>query len=1026
MKNKFILLSYLVILLLLIIVFSQKAFVSIGVSILALVALYIFSIIIKLGLHQRLPLALGNISIQNIPDRAAKKYGNQILFTADKPCSWDIPALQNEYPDKSAWSAVQLKSIAAYLAKMFKDFFKLKAGERIAILKQNHFDIHLFMTAVVRAGCVACPINGKFESINIEPYLSNIGSKLLITDYATLDRLLKECNNLGCIVKILLAEKREVSPDSEINKSIISFNLKFPQITIYWIEETLNKIDQEADAIPRSKEDVLYLVHSSGTTGFPKAVILQNGPQSYAIRGWLCYVHVSRKRDKAYLAVPNNHQAVILSFNSMLLLGLRVHWTSSYDSENFNSDKILRELYEGNYTGFFGFPIAYTQLKDRLEHSKHLRKIRFWASTADASHEAIIKPFVKSGNAFKSLGIPVDGSIFLDAQGSSEVGTPSVLRYYTPLTRKYARRIGKPGSTPFGPKIRITKLNGEPAKVEEPGRLEVKGKTVFRSYWNNPELTQKSFTNGWFFTGDIVRMNKKKSIIQLDREVDVIHSATGDIFSLPIEEKIHHHPAVFDVCVYGALGENRHQLVYAAIALKAGFVYSECELLRELNQLLSSTEQLHRCDIIRWDEFPFGVTGKTLKRVFRERSKKLLFTDTKSAVGFYKIQKNKMKNIFITGATGFLGSYFLYHVLQHSEDKIICLARNNEKSPAKDRIIQQLYSIHSSYSTIGIGETDLDEKIKRRLEVIAGDITLENLGLHQNFGKGFIQECWHFAANVKFSESRKEEVTSVNLEGCRNVLKFIKQNGLTVLNYVSTAYVAGQKTGSVGEMSDLNLYPANNVYEESKRTMEKEIKVAHENGEFNYRIFRPGIIVGHSQICEPDPSNGGLYGFLYLSLMLKRNIATRYPNYFKENTVKILADVNPKLSLITVDHVVDQLFQIGNDDDSLNKTYHLTPNEETDGLAIASIINRLSGLNFEFVTNTNSFQQIDYLFDNKINRYQCYLLYNKHFENTNSAAGLCTGNQEYQIDSKILYRLIKKFYEKFKKINSFNEECIRV
>ena len=608
---------------------------TIFIIIIALLALYIFSIIIKLGLLQRLPLALGKISIENIPDRAAKKYGNQILFTADEPCSWNIPALQNDYPDKLGWSARQIKSVAGYLAKMLQDFFQLKVGERIAILKQNHFDIHLFMMAIVRAGGIACPINGKFEAINIEPYLSNIGSKLLITDYATLGRLLKECNNLGSTVKILLAEKRDVSPTSEINKSIIFFNLKFPQIRIYWIEEALDKIDKEAEAIPRSKDDIFYLVHSSGTTGFPKAVILQNGPQSYAIRGWLCYVHVSRKRDKAYLAVPNNHQAVILSFNSMLLLGLRVNWSSSYDYEDFNSDKILKELEEGNYTGFFGFPIAYTQLKERLEHSKHVRKIRFWASTADASHEAIIKPFLKHGNAFKSLGIPVNGSIFLDAQGSSEVGTPSVLRYYTPFTRKYGRRIGKPGSTPFGPKIRITKLNGEPANIEEPGRLEVKGKTVFRSYWNNPELTQKSFTKEWFFTGDIVRMNKNKSIIQLDREVDVIHTSIGEIYTLPIEEKIHKHPAVFDACVYGTLLENGYQLPYAAIALKADFVYNDCELLKELNQLLSTSEQLYRCDIICWYEFPFGVTGKTLKRVFRERSRKLLLTDRKIEVSSF-------------------------------------------------------------------------------------------------------------------------------------------------------------------------------------------------------------------------------------------------------------------------------------------------------------------------------------------------------------------------------------------------------
>lgn len=602
---------------------------TIFIIILTLLVLYIFSIVIKLGLHQRLPLAFSKISIEKIPDRAAKKYGNKILFSADKPCSWDIPTLQNQYPNKLCLSARQIKSIAGYLAKMLQDFFQLRIDERIAILKQNHFDIHLFMMAIVRAGGIACPINAKFESENIEPYLSNIGSKLLITDYATLDRLLKECDNLGSIVKILLAEKREVSLASEINKCIISFNLKFPQIRLYWIEETLDKIDKEADAVLRSKENILYLVHSSGTTGFPKAVILQNGPQSYAIRGWLCYVHVSRKRDKAYLAVPNNHQAVILSFNSMLLLGLQVHWTSSYDYENFNSDKILKELEEGNYTGFFGFPIAYTQLKEKLQTPDRLKKMRFWASTADASHEAIIKRFVTTGSAFKSLGIPIKGSVFLDAQGSSEVGTPSVLRYITTLTRKFDRRIGKPGSTPFGPKIKVTKINGTPADTDETGRLEVKGKTVFRGYWKNPAQTGKSFTNGWFFTGDIVRIINDGNVVQLDREVDVIHTAKGEIYSLPIEEKIHKHPAIFDACVYGAYDSKGFQTPEIAVALCNGYDYDEHTLLIELNTLLTDKEHLAQCNIMEWSEFPIGVTGKTLKRIFREKSKDSLPDDNK-------------------------------------------------------------------------------------------------------------------------------------------------------------------------------------------------------------------------------------------------------------------------------------------------------------------------------------------------------------------------------------------------------------
>jgi acyl-coenzyme A synthetase/AMP-(fatty) acid ligase len=596
--------------------------VAASLIIASVLIIYFVTIVIKLGLHQRIPLAFGKISIEKISDRAARKYGDKILFTSDYPCSWDISILKDQYPDQFAWSAKRIKVVSGYLAKMLQEYFQIQKNETVAIFKQNHLDIHFFILSVIKAGGIACPINGKFETIHIEPYLSNIESKLIITDYTTVSRLVN-CNNLASVKNILLAEKKEFITTSELN-IISSFKAKFPHIRLIWIEDALEKIDREALLLPRGKDDILYLVHSSGTTGFPKAVVLQNGPQSHAIRGWLCYVHASRKTDKAYLAVPNNHQAVILSFNSFLLLGMRVHWTAAYDHEGFDAAKIIEELRSGGYTGFFGFPITYTQLKEKLPNALPLIKIRFWATTADASHEAIIKPFVQNGNVFRAIGIPVNGSVLLDAQGSSEVGAPSVLRYITPFTKKFERRIGKPGSTPFGPKIRIRKTNNELASIGEVGRLEVKGKTVFKKYWKDPQLTAKSFTRGWFFTGDVACMDKYKNIIQLDREIDVIHTENGDVYSLPIEEKIHKHPAVFDACVYGGFQQNGFQLPCAAIALRSGFVYDDCQLLNEFNELLDISQQLHRCDIIEWKTFPFGVTGKTLKRVFRERSKKAM------------------------------------------------------------------------------------------------------------------------------------------------------------------------------------------------------------------------------------------------------------------------------------------------------------------------------------------------------------------------------------------------------------------
>ncbi|HVE65061.1 MAG TPA: long-chain fatty acid--CoA ligase, partial [Thermoanaerobaculia bacterium] len=444
--------------------------------------------------------------------------------------------------------------------------------------------------------------------------------KVLLSDSPTIERLPAEEGDFGGVLRIVLAEAR---PESDRLSGLLA--AARPAIVLTWLEEELADVLEESAALPRGRDEPLYLVHSSGTTGFPKAVTLRNGAQSHAVRGWLCYVLVSPRRDRAYLAVPNNHQAVILTFNSSLLLGLRVHWTGPYDREGFDAERVVTELARGGYTGFFGFPITYTQLCAVDLEGRGLARMRFWASTADASHETVQRHVVAVGGAFRELGLPLAGSIYLDAQGSSEVGTPSVLRYVIPFTKKFGRRIGKPGSTPFGPQIRIAR-DGTPVARGEVGRLEVRGKTVFNAYWNDPELTALAIRDGWFFTGDVARQGRDGHLRQLDREVDVIHTKEGPVYSLPIEEKLHKHPAVFDLCVYADVVPDGTARPAVAVALKHGVETSPPLLKEEFDRLLDPAEHLHRVDILPWAEFPIGVTGKTLKRVFRERSRRAFET----------------------------------------------------------------------------------------------------------------------------------------------------------------------------------------------------------------------------------------------------------------------------------------------------------------------------------------------------------------------------------------------------------------
>jgi acyl-CoA synthetase (AMP-forming)/AMP-acid ligase II len=591
---------------------------------------YLLFVCVSLGLPERLRLAFGPLSLEKIADVAARKHGDRVLFTTDEPCAWTVPQLGPV--DGDSWTARRIRATAGYVAGLLRERFDLQRDERVAILKRNHLDMHLLMLGIIRAGGMACPINGSFLAAHVEPYLRNVGARVLFSDAPTLFRVLGQGGALGDVQEVVLAARRRDITDGAFAALETAVHARHPGASVHCLEDLLGAVEREHDAVERAPGDPLYLVHSSGTTGFPKAVVLRNGKQAHAMRGWLCYVHVSRRRDKGYLAVPNNHQAVILSFNSLLLLGLTVHWTQAAGREGFDARRVVAELARGRFTGFFGFPILYTQLKEVALAEHDLTGMRFWASTADAAHEEVIKPFVAVGGTFRRLGLPFTGSIYLDAQGSSEVGTPSVLRYYTRLTKRYERRIGRRHSTPFGPEIRITR-DGQPVTGDAVGRLEVRGRTVFDTYWNNPALTSEVIRDGWFFTGDVARFSRDGHLVQLDREVDVIRSAAGDVYSLLIEEIVHKHPGVYDACVYGARQADGTQAPAAAIALRRGADLDPARLRTELNAMLSPSMWLSQVDILPWEQFPVGVTGKTLKRVFREKTEPRPVTGPHRPVG---------------------------------------------------------------------------------------------------------------------------------------------------------------------------------------------------------------------------------------------------------------------------------------------------------------------------------------------------------------------------------------------------------
>jgi long-chain acyl-CoA synthetase len=573
---------------------------------------------VRLGFHQRLPLLFRRWnSINQVLEEAERRHGENIVIELECPLSWRMPQpVQSGLPhaaqvpgddarDARLWSAASALRCVRHLAGVF-DSLLADPHERIAIYKANEFDLYLFGAAALRSGAIAVPINGNMDGTIALGYLDYVGASVLITDKAHLERLRASGGWPQGLRSIVVV-------DGDDEPLVHAVSVRRPEIRS--IGSLLGGIapqtQERSECCKPGLEDPHFIVHTSGTTGIPKGVLLTGVGLLHSLRAVAVFNLISR-RDLVYLALPMNHQIVQLYLQAIFLLGVR-----TVINRDFDGRRVLAALAERRVSVFFGFPIAYVQLLEAGLDRAGLSRMRIWGTTADASHEVFQRPAVRQGRFFRDLGIPVDGSLFVDGLGSSEVGVAALMRIVTPWTERFGRRVGR--RAPMGPRIKVADESGRSVPAGQAGRLMIKGQCMLAGYWNAHDKLFAATRDGWWFTGDIVRRERDGELVHLDREVDVIATCRGPVYTLLLEEYLHQHPAVMDVCVFGVDGTEGTQAPAAVVALRASHqAYPRERLERELNASLPSGQRLAFVRVVPWSEFPMGVTGKTLKRRLRE------------------------------------------------------------------------------------------------------------------------------------------------------------------------------------------------------------------------------------------------------------------------------------------------------------------------------------------------------------------------------------------------------------------------
>lgn len=249
-----------------------------------------------------------------------------------------------------------------------------------------------------------------------------------------------------------------------------------------------------------------------------------------------------------------------------------------------------------------------------------------------------------------------------------------------------------------------------------------------------------------------------------------------------------------------------------------------------------------------------------------------------------------MRNILVTGATGFVGKYLVSKLLENPNNRLFLLIRSKKKLTAVDRC-KNIFDLNNNALQNQIIPIDgeltkpLFNLSKKEFDVLAKKITT----------------IYHTAATIKFNLPISE-ARSINVEGTKTCLLLAKKSGANFerFHHISTAYVnrmLGEKERAF-----------NNTYEQTKY----EAELLFQNIPFT--IYRPSIVSGSSDTGEIS-SSSVIYKFI---ILLSRQILSVLP-----------VDDSFSINIIPVNSFVNKMLAIGLSSDSVGKTYQITHQENT-------------------------------------------------------------------------------------------------
>jgi acyl-CoA synthetase (AMP-forming)/AMP-acid ligase II len=356
--------------------------------------------------------------------------------------------------------------------------------------------------------------------------------------------------------------------------------------------------DVEPD-VPMADDDVLGLAFTSGTTGLPKGV-LQSQRMVKSLIVNMSIDYEIRPDEFRYTASPIFHiagQAMIFmhvwrGFPTLIL-------------PQFQVEPVLSWMQSGRLTGAFLVP---TMINTLLEHPDV-------AASDYANLQSIIYGGAPMSPTLLQRAMATFGCDFINAFGAAtEGGLQSVLSSadHRRAAAGEPHLLGSIGKPAFGVELRICDETGADVPRGEVGEVVTRSDAVM-----NGEQTAEAIRDGWFWGGDLARMDDEGYLYLAGRSKDMIIRGGENIYPVEIETVLSGHESVAQVAVVGRPDEHWGEVVVAFVMGEPGRPAPEPEVLREHCRAHLAAYKVP-VEVILVPEMPLNASGKILKRTLRE------------------------------------------------------------------------------------------------------------------------------------------------------------------------------------------------------------------------------------------------------------------------------------------------------------------------------------------------------------------------------------------------------------------------